>query len=465
VDHHKGRKFQSQVQKFREQIKAGRLTFSDSLSSEVVENTLEKLRIEFRERIYTPWVTMWLFLYQTMVGGSCADAVSRLIADLVRRNQQPCSPETGSYCQSRARLPEGFYKSICQTLGNEVSRQSPKQWKAFGRNVKVVDGSTVSMPETEDNCEEFPLQDPDRAGLSFPLARILVVFSLSVGTVLEAAISPYRGKKTGEYALLREVADTFEANDILLGDAGFCSYCHLTELRQRQVDSVVKAEHSHLGNLVKIKKLTKDDVLYRWPKPKGKPDTFDRDEFNALPDEMLIRLVKVRVEQPGFRTVQFDVLTTLTDSQLYPASDLAELYRRRWQAELYIRDIKTTLGMDELKCKTPVMVRKEIYAHLIAYNLVRIHMAQAAHLAGILPEQISFTSSLRTILQFQAQFQIMSTQVLAVMLATISQRRVGKQPDRFEPRAVKRRSRQALLTKPRAKARKELAENNLRVST
>ena len=227
----------------------------------------------------------------------------------------------------------------------------------------------------------------------------------------------------------------------------------------------MKAEHSRLGNLVRVKKLSKHDVLYRWPKPKGKPDTFDRDEFNALPDEMLIRLMKVRVEQPGFRTVQFDVLATLTDHQLYSTADLARLYRRRWQAELFIRDIKATLGMDELKCKTPAMVRKEIYAYLVAYNLVRIRMAQAAHLADILPEQISFTSSLCTIVQFQDQFQEMSPHVLAVMLAILAQRRVGKQPDRHEPRAVKRRCRHALLTKPRSQARNDMRENDLRVST
>jgi len=459
--HRSGEPFRCQVQKVRERISAGELAFIDCLTGETFQAAIDRLGIVFRERIYTPWVTLWLFLFQTMSGVSCADAVSRLIAHRASRNQEPCSPETKSYCTARTTLPEAFYQFIFQDLGHRALRQAPKAWRFFGRDVKVVDGTTVSMPETEENCEEYPLADPSRAGLSFPLARLVVMFSLSVGTALEVVISPYRGKRTGEYALLRQLVDKFEPNDIFLGDGGFCSYCHLAELHQREVDSVVKAEHSHLDNLVVIKRLGKHDMLYQWSKPKGKPDTFDRSEFNALPNELRVRLVTVHVDKPGFRTKQFDVLTTLTDHKLFRSDNLADLYFRRWQAELYLRDIKATLGMDQLKCKSPGTVRREIYVHLIAYNLVRIQMAEAANLSGILPQEISFTSSLNTILQFQAQFTKMSDQVLAVMLATIANRRVGKQPDRFEPRAVKRRSPHALLTKPREQARKSLLENDL----
>ena len=459
--HRRGEPFRCQVQRVREKIDAGELAFIDCLTGETVQAAIDQLGIEFRERIYTPWVTLWLFLFQTMSGGSCADAVSRLIAHRASRNQEPCSPGTKSYCAARTTLSEGFYQFICRDLGHRALRRVPQAWKFFGREVKVVDGTTTSMPETEENCEEYPLADPTRAGLSFPLARLVVMFSLSVGTALEVVISPYRGKRTGEYALLRQLVDKFEPNDILLGDGGFCSFCHLAELYQRGVDSVVKAEHSHLDNFVPTKKLGKHDVLYQWSKPKGKPGTFDRSEFNALPNELQVRLVTVRVDQPGFRTKQLDVLTTLTDHKLFRPNDLAELYFRRWQAELYLRDIKATLGMDQLKCKSPETVRREIYAHLIAYNLIRIQIAEAAYLSGILPQEISFTSSVNTLLQFQAEFKEMSVQVLAVMLATIAHRRVGKQPDRFEPRAVKRRSPHALLTMPREQARKRLLENDL----
>lgn len=243
-------RFRCQVQQVQEKIEAGELAFSRCLSSDIIQEAIEESGVTFRERIYTPWVTLWLFLCQVMSKGACADAVSQLNNYRLENGQEPCSPETKSYCSARLKLPETFYQSIFRQLGNRASQQSPEAWKFFGREVKVVDGTTASMPETEENCEVFPLADPERAGLSFPLVRLLVLFSLGVGTVLELAISPYRGKGTGEYAMLREFADKFEPNDILLGDTGFCSYCHIAELLQRGVDSVVKAERTRLLQLI-----------------------------------------------------------------------------------------------------------------------------------------------------------------------------------------------------------------------
>lgn len=454
----KSKQFQCQVQKIREQVEMGKLAFFDSLSSGAVEEAIDRSGMEVRERVYTPWTTLWLFLCQTMSRGACADAVACLIAHRLGKGQQPCSPSTTAYCEARSRLPEDFYKSILLQIGRNSSQQAPTEWKLYGRDIKVVDGTTASMPETEENCEEFPLQDPERAGISFPLARLLVVFSLSVGTVLEVAISPYRGKSTGEYAMLRTLVDSFEADDIFLGDRGFCSFCHIVELHQRGVDSVIKFERTRESNLSFVKQLTKNDRLYRWKKPSNKPETFTRAEFNALPEEMLVRLVTVRVDQAGFRTTEFDILTTLTNHKEYRPNDLADLYRQRWRAELFLRDIKTTLGMDELSCKSPEMVRKEIYTHLIAYNLVRIQMAQAAHFSEIRPEQISFKTSLKTIFRFQTQFQQMNALTLATMLATIAYHKVGKQLDRIEPRRIKRRTKYSVLTVPRGEARISLME-------
>lgn len=451
----KTKQFRCQVQKIRERVEVGQLAFTDGLSGDVVEKAIDQFGVEFRETTYTPWITLWLFLYQVMSRGACADAVARLIAHRIGNGQQPCSPGTGSYCEARNRLPENLYESILQQTGHNSSQQAPAEWKFYGRDVKVGDGATASMPETEENCKEFPLQYPERVGISFPIARIMVLFSLSVGTVLEAVISPYRGKRTGEYAMLRALVDSFEPNDIFLADRGFCSFCHVVELHQRGVDSVIKFEETRESNLAFVKQLAKNDRLYRWQKPSNRPETFTRDEFNASPDEILVRLVTVHVDQPGFRATQFDVLTTLTDHKQYPLNDLADLYRRRWQAELFLRDIKATLGMDELSCKSPEMVRKEIYAYLIAYNLVRIQMAQAACLSEIYPHQISFTTSLNTILQFQTQFRQMNVTTIATMLATIAYHQVGKQPNRVEPRAIKRRpkSKYDFLTMPREESR------------
>lgn len=456
----KTKQFRCQVQKIREQIEQGLLAFTGGLSSDIVQEAIDRAGVEFRERIYTPWVTLWLFLYQIMARGACADAVSHLIAHRIGNGQQPCSPSTTSYCEARSRLPKSFYHSILVQTGGNASQQAPTEWKFHGRDVKVGDGTTVSMPETDENCEEFPLQDSERAGLSFPLARILVLFSLSVGTVLEAAISPYRGKRTGEYAMLRTLVGSFQSNDVFLADRGFCSFCHIVELHQRGVDSVVKLEETREGNLTFVKRLAKNDRLFRWRKPIGKPETFTRDEFNALPDEILVRLVTVKVDQPGFRVKQFDILTTLTNHKQYPSLDLADLYRRRWQAELFLRDIKVSLGMDRLRCESPEAVYKEIYAHLIAYNLVRIQIAQAAYVSSLCPQKISFTTSLKTILRFRTQFQQLNAITVATMLATIAYHQVGRQPDRTEPRAIKRRPKHDYLTVPRQQSRNALLETS-----
>jgi hypothetical protein len=430
---------------------------------------MAQLDLEFRERIYTPWVTLWAFLSQVMsCDGSCAFAVSKVIAHCVQQRRKPCSPSTTTYCEARNRLPEELYAHLVRETGRQASKQTPDDWRLHGRVVKVVDGTTVSMPDTKENREEYPLQDPDRVGLSFPMARLLVVFSLSVGTVLECAISPYRGKGTGEHSMLRTMiaGDVFEPGDICLGDAGFCSYAHVAALQVNGVDVVVKLEETRRSNLTFVKRLgrSNSDRLYRWRKPKHPPESFSREDFRALPDEIEVRLVTVHVSEPGFRVRTFDVLTTLTDHQQYAADELAALFRLRWKCELFLRDIKTTLRMDQLRCKTPDTVRKEIFTHLLAYNLIRIQIAQAASCLDMCPSEISFKSATKTITIFQDQFHNLSVDQLATMLATIAYHRVGKQPNRIEPRKIKRRPSHSYLTQPREVERKAILKNSLKLS-
>ena len=241
-----------------------------------------------------------------------------------------------------------------------------------------------------------------------------------------------------------------KVDDVDRGDLGdLIQDAHLAELHEQGVDFVVKLEETRWGNLSLVNKLAKNDQLYRWTKPRNKPETFTREEFKELPHQMLVRVVAVRVQQSGFRVQKFHLITTLVEHRKYPSEELADLYRRRWQAELYLRDIKAALKMDHAKCKTPEMVRKEIYSHLLAYNLIRIQMAEAAQLSGLFAHQISFTSSLNTILQFKHQFHSTDETTLAVMYATIAYHQVGKQPDRAEPRAIKRRPRFSFLTTSR----------------
>ena len=331
---------------------------------------------------------------------------------------------------------------------------APRQWLFHGRQVKVVDGTTVSMPDTDANQEEYPQADPERPGLGFPIARLLVIFSLAVGTALEAAIRPYHGKATGELAMFRELSESLQPNDIVLGDKGFCSYCHVASLRGRPVDVVVTLNRSRLPNLERIRKLGKNDVLYRWNKPHDKPDGFTAEEFAALPPSIDVRIVTVAVQNRGFRPEQLEIVTTLLDEEEFPPSEIAELYRRRWMCELYLRDLKTTLQMDQLRCETPEMVRKEIFTHLLAYNLIRTQLAQAAYYLDMLPQQISFKGTIQAVTAFETYCRNITLDELAIKIATIGYSQVGKQPGRSEPRKIKRRPKYDFLTEPREVARK-----------
>lgn len=456
--HRTGREFARQVQVVREKLDQEPLAFRESLSVEIVQDGLQEANIEFRERIYTPWITIWAFLSQVIDSDhSCRFAVCQVIAYLTSQGRRVCSAATSTYCEARARLPESFYQYLFRRVGRQTMEDAPSSWLFHQRQVKVVDGSTASMPDTEANQEAYPQADPERQGLGFPIARILVLFSLSVGTALEVAIRPYQGKRTGELAMFRELSETFQAGEIVLGDKGFCSYCHVAWLHQRLIDVVITLNRSRWPNLKRIRKLAKNDVLYRWNRPKEKSEGFTAQEFRELPDFVEVRIISVTVHNRGFRPERLEIVTTLLDRKEFPPSEIAELYRRRWMCELYLRDIKTTLQMDQLRCETPEMVRKEIFTHLLAYNLIRTQMAQAAYYLSLLPHQISFKGTIQALQAFEKFCRANTIDQLAVKITTIGYYQVGKQPGRCEPRKLKRRRKPYdYLTEPRDVARSRL---------
>lgn len=450
MGHRTGRKFASQVQIVREQLGTEPLAFGGSVSVEIIQEALSECNIEFRERVYTPWITLWAFLSQVMSADhSCRYAVCQVIAYLAAQGRRVCSAATSTYCEARARLPEAFYKHLFRRVGRQTLEDAPSQWLLHGHPVKVVDGTTLLMSDTEANQQEYPQADPERPGLGFPIVRVLVMFSLAVGTVLEAMIRPYHGKATGELAMFREVSESLQANDIVLGDKGFCSYCHVAWLHQRQIDVVLTLNRSRLPNLVRIKKLGKNDFLYRWNKPKEKPEGFTAEEFATLPSYLTVRMVTVDVGTQGFRPERLEILTTLLNKDKFSSSEIAELYRRRWMCELCLRDLKTTLQMDKLSCETPEMVRKEIYTHLLAYNVIRAQIAQAAYYLSMLPHQISFKGTIQAITAFTTFCRNITLDELAIKIATIGHAEVGKQPGRCEPRKLKRRPKYEFLSEPR----------------
>ena len=288
---------------------------------------------------------------------------------------------------------EKFFSIIACGTGRELETKVDSDWRWKGRHVYMFDGSTVSMPDTPENQKEYPQIPTQKPGVGFPLARMGVIISLACGAVLDLDICAYSGKGTGEVSLLRRLWGLFRPGDVLLTDALLSSWTELMMLKQRGVDSVSRLNKARRSaDFRRGKRLSKDDHIVDWPKPM-KPRAMDKETYDALPDSLSIREVRVRIEKAGFRCKTFVVVTTILDPDEASKEDLAELYFQRWNNELDLRSIKTTMQMDVLRCKAPALVRKEIWTHILAYNLIRTIMSQAATKHDVLPRTISFKSN------------------------------------------------------------------------
>lgn len=419
----------------------GNLYFAALLSEDRIVKAVTAARSFWQGWVYTPAVTAWVFLSQCLSPDhSCRDAVARLIAWRVTQGLPPCSAETGAYCAARNDLPEEALHELMRDCGKDVEEESPESWLWRGRKVRVVDGSTVTMPDTEANQAAYPQPKTQAPGCGFPIARILVIFSLAVGTALEAAISKREGKQTGENSLFRGLHASLVAGDIVLADRYFSGWFDIALLLGRGVDSLIRKHQKRHTDFRTGRRLGRDDHLVYWRKPE-QPDWMSPEQYAALPAELTLREVRIRVAQRGFRTKTLVVVTTLLDAGEYPAEELAMLYRRRWQAELHLRSLKIVLQMDHLRCKTPERVRNELYTHLLGYNLIRGVMAAAAFQSGRSPWEISFKGTLQTLSQFLPLLLSGAASEVwcAALLTAVAAHIVGNRPDRFQPRRVKRR--------------------------
>jgi hypothetical protein len=318
------------------------------------------------------------------------------------------------------------------------------------------------MPDTPENQRAFPQSRTQAPGVGFPLARIGVLFSLSVGTVLDLGIRRWAGKFQSELAMLRDMIPSLEAGDVLLTDRYLCSYMEIALLQQRGIDYVGQI-HAHRNvDFRRGTQLGPCDHVVLWRKPR-KPDWMSAKDYAAIPETLAIREFRCRILRKGYRTRTIVVATTLCDPQQYPREEIARLYRLRWDAEINLRSLKTMMHMDVLRCQTPEMVRKEIWAHLLAYNLIRTVIAQAATQHGKDPRRISFTRAMRTLEAFRPTIAGAPRERLAAlyehMLTAIASHEIGNRPDRLEPRQRKRRPKPyKLMTKPRDQARKQEAK-------
>jgi hypothetical protein len=434
------------------------LPFLTILSRSAVEAACRAVGHLWRERVYLPWITLSLFLSQVLSDDhSCDEAVDRFQKFRHDQGLPPVSPETTSYCDARLRLPEGVFWELVRRTGRAIHDQADPSWLFHGRSVKIIDGSSVVMPDTARNQEAYPQLSSQAPGLGFPIARILVVFSLAVGTVLEAAMGRYQGKQTSELALLRMVIDEFRPGDIVLADRFFCSYWVIAALLARGVDVVVRLHQRRTADFRCGDRLGRRDHVVLWRKPEQVPDWMSREDYEAMPDRLAIREVQVQVKDKTKRVRRLTVVTTLRDARTYRAKELGGLFRQRWHAELDLRSLKTHMHMEMLRTKSPEMVRKEVAAHLLAYNLIRGVMAEAARGEGIKPRRLSFKGSLHTVREFEAVHLYDPERIerdLPHLVSLMGKKRVGDRPDRYEPRAVKRRPKpHPLLRMPRRKAK------------
>ncbi len=443
-------------------MQATALPFSNLLPEDQVAQVLAQESTTCRNRVFPPVVTLWTFLSQVLSPDpSCRAAVARLLAWRAANGLKACSPNTTSYCQARKRLSTRALQTLTRRTGQQMQAQVEPDWLWKGRPVKIVDGTTATMADTPANQRAFPRRKHQKNGVAFPILRMVVLFSLACGAALDLAFGPTRGKRTGETTLFREhLLERLEPGDILLGDRLFDSYRDVVALWQRGVDVVFRMNASRRCNFRRGRRLGPNDHLVTWRRPKFDHNRMDRASYDALPEEMLMRELRFEVRQKGFRTQQVTVVTTLVDATLYPAAEVADLYRQRWHAELDLNALKTTLNMEHLRCKSPALVEKEIWTHFLGYNLVRQTMTAAARAVETPPRQLSFKGALQTITAFaihQAQSPQDTLGLWPAMLRAIAQHAVGDRPDRYEPRKLKnRQAKYSYMTQPRDLERERL---------
>ena len=441
------------------------LPFRELLDESRLEAALQRAGLEFRDRIYTPMVTLCAFLSQSVANGnpSCENAVGRVLVDRVARNLKPCSTDTSSYCAARRKLPEEVIADLARGTGQELHRKAPEEWLWEGRHVVLVDGSTETMADTAANQEEYPQSRGQKAGLGFPILRYVILLSLAVGTALDCAIGACRGKHTGEQSLFRQIWDALQPGDIVLGDCLFDAYRDIVQLKGRGIDSLFGKKQSRICDFRKGRRLGKDDHIVVWKRPRFDASRFaSREEWESLPPEIEMREIRVLVRRKGHKTRTIMIVTTLLDAEQYPAKKLGALFEARWNCELDLRSIKRILGMHHSRCQSPEMVRKELWMHLLAYNLIRVRMAQAADRHNVLPRKLSFTAATNHIHNFAKELHKASgaehDRIEGELLKAIASCRVGNRSGRKEPRAVKKRQQKyPYLSKPRTQARKALA--------
>jgi putative transposase len=333
--------------------------------------------------VYSTAIVLWAFLSQVLADGkmrSCSAAVARIADFLLARGETPPSGDTGEYCKARSKLCEHALRDLSVEAAGKIETASPGDWLWHSRHAKLVDGFTATMPDTEENQRDYPQQKSQSPGVGFPILRACVILSLASACVMDATFGPYAGKETGETALLREMLGSLDEVDVLLADRYYCSFMMVALLTQRGVDACIRMYQRRHVDFRRGRRPGKYDHLIEWRRP-AKPKWMDEQTYTNISERMTHR--EFRFQVVGNRRRM---------------ETIAELYGHRWSSELDLRCIKQTLNLDHMRCKTPAMVRKELWTTLLAYNLIRRVICVAALEHGMQPRRISFARTCETLL-------------------------------------------------------------------
>jgi len=428
------------------------------VTAEAVEAACAVAGHRCRSCFWTPTVTILTFLRQIIHANcSCRQAVAMTLAPTgPTASSREVSGDPSAYSQARQKLPRSVLEALNRRVADQVktSAGTGRQW--CGRSVMIVDGSSTTAPDMPDLQKAFPQPSAQKPGCGFPVIRLLAIFCWASGGLLEWAAASLH---VGELALFRTLLDRLASGTIVLGDTYYSSYYDLVLLRQRGLDGVFRMHQRRPTDLRFGTRLGTGDHLLTWTQPKIVPRGVSKPEWEKVPDVLTVRHVQCRIDIPGFRSRELNVVTTLLDPEAYPTSELAQLYRDRWLAELNLRSLKTTLRMEALKGHSLDMVYKELMVYQMAYNLIRLLMWQAARAQGTDPRRLSFAgaqqrlaAALPYLLQCRTARQ--GRRILLWLLAQIASHPLPDRPNRIEPRAVKRRPKNyRRLTRPRHEAR------------
>src|SRR5438105_2652521 len=403
-----------------------------------------------RERVFSLRRTFFGFLYQVLNPTCpCREIVRQSQALFALHDQGPVDERTSAYCQARKRLPLDTLTRLRVAVAG-AGEKLAQLWHDL--RPKLIDGTTISLPDTQKNQRAYPQSRSQKPGCGFPLIRLVGVFSLATGVLLDYAKG---NKHQHELRLLWKLLDQFKPGDLAVADRGFCSYVLLALLLRLGVASLFRLHQRRPADLRKGKRLGKNDRLFTWLKPPQKPRWLPQSWWKKIPAQLTVRVIRFNLSCPGYRPESVTLVTTLLDPQKYPAQDIAQLYTRRWKIELWFRDIKTSMGLEVLRCKSPQMLHKELEMFFIAYNLIRCLMVQAGAINDRALDRMSFKGTVDSARQFslaiaQARSKKKQNQLIVQLLEVIARDEVPERPNRIEPRAVKRRPKAyQLLNRPR----------------